>query len=115
MNRGTYTGQAGPVYIEPSNNLGAYDREIFPVIKEFAPAFSRGGDMEMDMLARCSGRGPATDREGRRRAVDPQWRSFFDGHDETDLHGASGAPLPAEIPQRQVHMDFGFMALLQYP
>jgi len=41
------------------------------------------------------------DREGRRRAVDPQRRSFFDGHDETDLHGASGAPLPAQIPQRQ--------------
>ena len=51
LNRGTYTGQAGPVYIEPKNNGGAYDREIFLVMKEFAPAFSRGGDMEMDMLA----------------------------------------------------------------
>ena len=26
---GTYTGQAGPVYIEPVNNPGAYDREVF--------------------------------------------------------------------------------------
>ena len=50
LNRGTYTGQAGPVYIEPANNPGAYDREIFLVMKEFEPTFSRGGDMAMDML-----------------------------------------------------------------
>jgi FtsP/CotA-like multicopper oxidase with cupredoxin domain len=51
LNRGTYTGQAGPVYIEPKNNPGDYDREIFLVMKEFAPSFSRGGDMAMDVLA----------------------------------------------------------------
>jgi len=51
LNRGTYTGQAGPVYIEPKNNPGVYDREIFLVMKEFAPTFGRGGDMAMDMLA----------------------------------------------------------------
>jgi FtsP/CotA-like multicopper oxidase with cupredoxin domain len=51
LNRGTYTGQAGPVYIEPKDNPGAYDREIFLVLKEFAPSLSRGGDMAMDMLA----------------------------------------------------------------
>ena len=51
LNRGTYTGQAGPVYIEPQDNPGAYDREIFLVMKEFAPAFSRGGDMAIDVLA----------------------------------------------------------------
>jgi FtsP/CotA-like multicopper oxidase with cupredoxin domain len=50
LNRGTYTGQAGPVYIEPKDNPGAHDREIFLVLKEFAPSFSRGGDMAMDML-----------------------------------------------------------------
>ena len=43
LNRGTYTGQAGPVYIEPKNNPGAYDREIFLVMKEFAPTFTRMG------------------------------------------------------------------------
>ncbi len=48
--RGTYTGQSGPVYIEPKNNAGAYDREVFLVLKEFAPTFSRGGDMAMDVL-----------------------------------------------------------------
>ena len=51
LNRGTYTGQAGPVYIEPKNNPGTYDREVFLVLKEFAPSFSRGGDMAMDVLA----------------------------------------------------------------
>jgi FtsP/CotA-like multicopper oxidase with cupredoxin domain len=51
LNRGTYTGQAGPVYIEPASNPGAYDREVFLVLKEFLPSFSQGGDMDMDFLA----------------------------------------------------------------
>jgi len=51
LNRGTYTGQVGPVYIEPKREPGAFDQEIFLVMKEFAPSFSRGGDMAMDMLA----------------------------------------------------------------
>ena len=51
LNRGTYTGQAGPVYIEPKNDPGAYDREVFLVMKEFLPSFSRGGDMAQDALA----------------------------------------------------------------
>jgi len=51
LGRGTYTGQAGPVYIEPRHDPGDYDREVFLVLKEFAPSFSRGGDMAMDMLA----------------------------------------------------------------
>lgn len=51
LNRGTYTGLAGPVYIEPKTNQGAYDREVFLVLKEFGPSFSRGGDMAMDSLA----------------------------------------------------------------
>lgn len=50
LNRGTYTGQFGPVYIEPANNPGAYDREVFLVLKEFLPSLSRGGDMAMDFL-----------------------------------------------------------------
>jgi len=51
LNRGTYTGQAGPVYIEPKHNPGAHDQEVFLILKEFAPTFSRGGDMAMDALA----------------------------------------------------------------
>jgi len=51
LNRGTYTGQVGPLYIDPKHNPGAYDREVFLVLKELAPVFSRGGDMAMDVLA----------------------------------------------------------------
>jgi FtsP/CotA-like multicopper oxidase with cupredoxin domain len=51
LNRGTYTAQAGPVYIEPKLNPGAYDREVFLVLKEFLPSLSHGGDMAMDALA----------------------------------------------------------------
>jgi FtsP/CotA-like multicopper oxidase with cupredoxin domain len=50
LDRGTYTGQVGPVYIEPRNNPGAYDREIFLTLKEFGPTFSKGGDMDQDAL-----------------------------------------------------------------
>jgi FtsP/CotA-like multicopper oxidase with cupredoxin domain len=51
LSRGQYSGQVGPVYIEPKTNPGAYDQEIFLVLKEFEPTFSRGGDMNMDFLA----------------------------------------------------------------
>jgi FtsP/CotA-like multicopper oxidase with cupredoxin domain len=51
LKRGSYTGLAGPVYIEPKNEPGAYDREIFLTMKEFEPSFSRGGDMDIDALA----------------------------------------------------------------
>ena len=51
LNRGMYTGQAGPVYVEPKENVGAYDREVFLVLKEFGPSWSRGGDMAQDILA----------------------------------------------------------------
>jgi FtsP/CotA-like multicopper oxidase with cupredoxin domain len=41
---GLYSGQAGPVYIEPRHEPGAYDREIFLTLKEFSPYFNQ---MEM--------------------------------------------------------------------
>jgi FtsP/CotA-like multicopper oxidase with cupredoxin domain len=47
---GQYNGLAGPVYIEPAQNPGAYDREVFLTLKEFEPTLSRGGDMAMDFL-----------------------------------------------------------------
>ena len=48
---GQYTGLVGPVYIEPRREPGAYDREVFLVLKEFEPSLSRGGDMATDFLA----------------------------------------------------------------
>ena len=51
LSSGLYSGQVGQVYIEPKNEPGDYDREIFLVLKEFEPTFSRGGDMPQDVLA----------------------------------------------------------------
>lgn len=51
LGKGQYSGLVGPVYIEPKNEPGSYDKEVFLTLKEFAPAFSKGGDMAMDFLA----------------------------------------------------------------
>jgi len=51
LSLGQYSGLVGPVYIEPKNNPGNYDREAFLTLKEFEPRYSRGGDMAMDFLA----------------------------------------------------------------
>jgi FtsP/CotA-like multicopper oxidase with cupredoxin domain len=48
---GQYSGQVGPVYIEPRDDPGNYDREVFLTLKEFEPTFSRGGDMAQDFLS----------------------------------------------------------------
>jgi FtsP/CotA-like multicopper oxidase with cupredoxin domain len=47
---GQYTGEVGPVYIEPKNEPGNCDREVFLVLKEFEPTLSRGGDMPQNFL-----------------------------------------------------------------
>jgi FtsP/CotA-like multicopper oxidase with cupredoxin domain len=48
---GQYSGQVGPIYIEPKNHPGDYDREVFLTLKEFEPSLSQGGDMPQDFLA----------------------------------------------------------------
>ncbi len=48
---GQYSGEVGPVYIEPRQHGGNYDREVFLTLKEFQPTFSRGGDMAMDFFS----------------------------------------------------------------
>jgi FtsP/CotA-like multicopper oxidase with cupredoxin domain len=51
LSAGQYSAQVGPVYIEPKENPGRYDREVFLVLKEFEPTLSRGGDMPQDFLS----------------------------------------------------------------
>ncbi len=51
LSAGQYGGQVGHVYIEPKREPGNYDREVFLVLKEFEPTFSRGGDMPQDILS----------------------------------------------------------------
>jgi FtsP/CotA-like multicopper oxidase with cupredoxin domain len=50
LSAGQYGGEVGPVYIEPERDPGNYDREVFLVLKEFEPTFSRGGDMDQNFL-----------------------------------------------------------------
>ena len=49
LSLGLYNGQAGPVYIDPRREPGAYDREVFLTLKEFDPVFSRS-EMPADFL-----------------------------------------------------------------
>jgi FtsP/CotA-like multicopper oxidase with cupredoxin domain len=51
LHSGQYGGEVGPVYIEPKSEPGSYEREVFLILKEFEPSFSRGGDMAQDFLA----------------------------------------------------------------
>jgi FtsP/CotA-like multicopper oxidase with cupredoxin domain len=51
LSAGQYSGEVGPVYVEPKHEPGNYDREVFLTLKEFEPTFSRGGDMPMDFLS----------------------------------------------------------------
>jgi FtsP/CotA-like multicopper oxidase with cupredoxin domain len=46
LNRGQYNGEVGTAYIEPRNEPGAYDREIFLMLKEFAPYFTTAEGMD---------------------------------------------------------------------
>jgi FtsP/CotA-like multicopper oxidase with cupredoxin domain len=87
LSRGTYTGQAGAVYIEPQRNPGAYDREVFLVMKEFAPTFSRGGDTAMEALVGAPIRalqqmGSAADREAKEKT-----KGFEVGYDLFSING----------------------------
>jgi FtsP/CotA-like multicopper oxidase with cupredoxin domain len=50
LSLGQYSGQVGAVYIDPRQEPGDFDREVFLVLKEFDPFFSKGGDMAMDFL-----------------------------------------------------------------
>jgi len=87
LNRGTYTGLSGPVYIEPRANPGAYDQEIFLVLKEFLPSFSRGGDMDMDALAGTPLR--ALQRMGKAAddAASEKTKGFEVGYDLFSING----------------------------
>jgi FtsP/CotA-like multicopper oxidase with cupredoxin domain len=103
LNRGTYTGQAGPVYIEPKDDPGAYDREVFLVMKEFAPSFSRGGDMAMNFLAgdpikELQQIGKRTDEEAEEKT-----KGFEIGYELFSINGkmlGSGEPLRVKRGER---------------
>ncbi len=103
LGRGTYTGQAGPVYIEPRDNPGGYDREVFLVLKEFAPSFSRGGDMAMEALAGAPI--PALQRMGQAAdaAATEKAKGFEVGYDLFSINGrmlGHGEPIRVKRGER---------------
>ncbi len=51
LDLGQYGGLVGPVYIEPKQHPGNYDREVFLTLKEFQPTLSHGGDMPQHFLS----------------------------------------------------------------
>ena len=44
LNRGVYSGQFGFIYIEPKNDPGAFDQEVFLALREWDPYFTTEGD-----------------------------------------------------------------------
>lgn len=50
LSAGLYSGQAGPVFVEPRRQPGDYDREVFLTLKEFGPYLTRT-EMPNDFLA----------------------------------------------------------------
>lgn len=74
LKRGTYAGQFGCFYVEPKNDPGAYDQELFLTLHDWNAYLASGGDMSMDVAydyATVDGRmlgyaDPVKVREGQR-------------------------------------------------
>jgi FtsP/CotA-like multicopper oxidase with cupredoxin domain len=49
LHRGTYTGQFGFVYVEPAENPGQYDQEVFLALRDWEPYLSSEDMDEMEM------------------------------------------------------------------
>lgn len=46
LNRGTYTGQSAIVYVEPKNNPGQFDQEVFLATHEWEPFYTSEEEMD---------------------------------------------------------------------
>jgi FtsP/CotA-like multicopper oxidase with cupredoxin domain len=114
LQRGTYTGQFGCFCIEPKQEPGAYDQEIFLTLHDWNAYMGGGGDTSMDALYdyatindRMLGHGdPIKAREGQRvvfrvlnaSATATHWLALA-GHEFTVV-GMDGnaVPQPAKVP-----------------
>ncbi len=54
LKRGLYSGQFGFIYIEPKNEPGAFDQEVFLALREWDPYFTTGDDSMDVMYKHCS-------------------------------------------------------------
>ena len=106
LNAGQYTGQVGPVYIEPKSHPGNYDREVFLTLKEFEPVLSRGGDMDMDFLSPAATLGELKDSgEGAMKAslAKGMPKGFEVGYGSFTINGrmlGSGEPIRVKQGER---------------
>jgi FtsP/CotA-like multicopper oxidase with cupredoxin domain len=103
LNMGQYTGEVGPVYIEPKANPGGYDREEFIVLKEFEPYFMRGGDMAMDFLS--GGMVPELQamQDRRERAAPGRPKGYEVGYKTFTINGRQlghGEPIRVKMGER---------------
>ncbi|MEV5573237.1 multicopper oxidase domain-containing protein [Spirillospora sp. NPDC052269] len=103
--RGTYSGQAGPVYIEPKAAPGAYDQEVFLTLKEFGPSLAHGGDMAVNFLA--GPMVPELKRRGEKAMADSlargMPRGFEVGYRDFSVNGRKlghGEPIKVRTGQR---------------
>lgn len=114
LKRGAYTGQFGCFYIEPKNNPGAYDQEIFLTLHDWNAYLAGGGDSSMDAAydySTIDGRmlgsaDPVKVREGRRvllhilnaSASVTHWLALA-GHEMTVVAmDGNPVPTPASTP-----------------
>jgi FtsP/CotA-like multicopper oxidase with cupredoxin domain len=113
LKRGAYTGQFGCFYVEPKQQPGAYDQEIFLTLHEWNAYMGGGGDSSMDAFYgyatiddRMLGHGdPTKVREGQRvlfrvlnaSATATHWLALA-GH-ELKVVGMDGndVPNPAKV------------------
>lgn len=106
LGKGLYSGLIGPLYVQPRHDPGRYDREVFLVLKEFAPRIAPDEDMDMDFLA------PAGREQGlvkiAAQAVDaakvqPDWESWSVAFGEGCINGhrlGHGEPLRVRHGER---------------
>lgn len=55
LHRGFYTGQFGFLYVEPSNDPGSYDQEIFLALRDWGPFFTAEEEEEEETCIRPEG------------------------------------------------------------
>jgi FtsP/CotA-like multicopper oxidase with cupredoxin domain len=118
LDRGLYTGQFGCFYVEPRENQGAFDQEIFLTLHDWNAYMGGGGDASMDALydyatinGKMLGHGePLRVREGQRvllhvlnaSATLMHWLALA-GHEMTVV-AMDGNPVPQPQKMRAVRL-----------
>jgi FtsP/CotA-like multicopper oxidase with cupredoxin domain len=77
LSRGTYSGQFAPVYIEPRNNPGQYDQEVFLATHEWEPFFTSEEEMEdEDITAEEKERKEEQDKKSKPNGLEIGYQRF---------------------------------------